>query len=135
MTKPKEQPEFDPVRDAHESNGAPCPRCLPLAFAGKIPVECVQPLPRPGIAPRAVSDNHPCCFDCAAADTVTKMMRKQLDFEMARVAVANDRSEQYRLPGMPMGLVLEGWVKPSRSDDFEVHRAWMDRVGLTDQEA
>jgi len=152
-------PDFDPVRTAHDNNGAPCPRCLPLAFNGQIQIEAVQPLPPPGWAPLAVDGSGPCCFDCQAADTVLKMLARNpgkarphltklvskrvltrevasagMDFPMARVCVANDRCEQHRLPGVPMGLVLEGWVRASKPGDFERHLAWMERMHLGEGE-
>lgn len=155
MDKNRIRIDLDPVRAAHDSNGAPCPRCLPLAFNDQIDIEHVQPLPEPGLAPLAVDGSGPCCFDCQAADTVLKILSRDprkarphlsklifknvltceaasagMDFPMARVAVGNDRSDQYRLPGAPMGLVLEGWMRASKPGEFERHLAWMARMRL-----
>jgi hypothetical protein len=49
---------------------------------------------------------------------------------MARLAVGNDRMEQYRLPGVPMGLVQQRLVRPSEDGDFEDQLAWLERSGL-----
>ena len=71
------------------------------------------------------------CFDCQSADTLLKMgiiqggVKDDTAFEMARIAVGNDRQEQYRLPGVPMGLVLERLVRPSAPGDFENQLAWL----------
>lgn len=56
-----------------------------------------------------------------------------MDFAMARIAVGNDRQEQLRMPGFPMGLVLYGIMRPSQPGDFETLLDWHDRMGLTDQ--
>jgi len=115
-----------------------CNRCFKLARDGKIMVEAVMPLPPGAFAPLARDRSGPCCRDCAAADTVVAFSKGGLDFEMARVAVANDRQEQFRLPGIPMGLVQDGLVQPSEEGDFERHLAWLDRqnwFGLRDEES
>jgi hypothetical protein len=104
----------------------PCPRCLPLAGFGRIRAETIQPLPAGALAPLGV-DNKPCCFDCQAADNLVKQKAFGVpEFVMARIAVGNDRQEQYRLPGVPMGLVQAGIVRPSKPGDFEKHLAWLD---------
>lgn len=50
-----------------------------------------------------------------------------MDFTMARIAVANDRQDQYRIPGVRMGLVLEG-LPVSYPGDMEDQHAWLDRM-------
>ena len=55
-----------------------------------------------------------------------------LSWGQARVAVANDRSEQYRLPGAPIGLVQANLMKPSEDGDFEEQLEWLDEIGLGD---
>jgi hypothetical protein len=45
---------------------------------------------------------------------------------MARIAVGNDRQEQYRLPGVPLGLVAQHYVRPSKAGDLKRHHAWLD---------
>ena len=113
----------------------PCPRCLKLAQEGHIRPETVQPIPSGlGRAPLGL-DGIKCCYDCAAADTLIrcgligkpKGRRDDKLFEMARIAVGNDRQEQYRLPGAPMGLVKEGLVRASKEGDFQRHLDWLDR--------
>jgi len=88
-------------------------------------VETVQPLPEGAAAPLAVDGSGKCCFDCQAADTVCRF-QKALNFEMARIAVGNDRQEQYRLPGVPLGLVAQHYVRPSKAGDLKRHHAWLD---------
>jgi hypothetical protein len=55
-----------------------------------------------------------------------------LTFVMARVCVGNDRQEQLRLPGMPMGLAHPSIaiLRPNQGDAMSDHHAWMDRCGL-----
>lgn len=114
----------------------PCPRCLKLAQEGHIRVETVQHIP-PGVgrAPLGL-DGIKCCYDCASADTLTRL-NKSFTFQMARVAVGNDRQEQYRLPGLPAGLVKEGIMRPSEPGDFQRQLDWLDRqnwFGLRNEE-
>lgn len=107
----------------------PCPRCLPLAQAGRIRMEMVQRLPQGAFAPMAVlgEDKYKgkCCFDCGAADTLLRVTPSVPGFIAARIAVGADRQEQYRLPGMLMGLVQQGIVRPSREGDLEAHHLWL----------
>ncbi len=105
----------------------PCPRCLGLAREGKLRLECVMPLPPGAMAPLAVDRSGKCCFDCAAADTVMRFNMGVPGFGAARIAVGNDRQEQFRLPGVPLGLVKAGLVRPSKAGDLERHLAWLGR--------
>jgi hypothetical protein len=111
----------------YEMTEDPCPRCLPLAGFGHIRLETVQPMPKGVMAPLAKEPHgEPCCLDCAAADLVLAMAGAP-NFLAARIAVGNDRQEQYRLPGVPMGLVMVGYVRPSKKGDFEKHLAWLEK--------
>jgi hypothetical protein len=105
-------------------HAAPCPRCLELAREGKLRTEAVQPLPEGALAPIGLNRQR-CCYDCASADTVVKL-RIVPTFEMARIATGNDRQEQYRFPGAPLGLVGAGLLRPSVPGDFTEHLAWLD---------
>jgi hypothetical protein len=106
----------------------PCPRCLELAQTGTIRAETVQRLPEGvGVAPSARDGSGKCCFDCASADSLMGRM-SGLTFEMARIAVGNDRQEQYRLPGVPMGLAIDGLVRKSAPGDLENQHAWLERM-------
>jgi hypothetical protein len=117
----------------------PCPRCLKLARDRRIRVEMVQRLPE-GVAaaPLARDGSGKCCLDCASADAVMGRLltpsaedgddRRGQYFEMARIAVGNDRQEQYRVPGAPMGLVAEGVVRPSKPGDLKNQLAWLERM-------
>jgi hypothetical protein len=114
---------------AHDGEGTPCPRCLTLAVKGKIDPTMVMPLhPDPVRNPMARDGTGHCCQDCASADTLVSMCIPT--FEMARVAVGNDREDQFRLPGVPMGLVLDGLVRPSAKGDFDRHWNWLEQNGL-----
>ena len=53
-----------------------------------------------------------------------------MTWRMLRLAVGNDRREQYRLPGVPMGLCLDGAVAVSEKGDWELHLAWLKKHGL-----
>lgn len=117
--------------------------------------EMVQPLPEGALAPLARDGSGPCCRDCALADGLlsvairgTRFPRVEfllasrwgrhrrndvpggLTWEMLRLAVGNDRREQLRLPGAPMGLVLSG-LQPSEPGELDTHRRWTDRHLLT----
>ena len=104
----------------------PCPSCLRVFFQGPLRREAIQPLPEGAFAPLDMEGNK-WCFDCASANGLTRVS-STLTWEMARTAVGNDRQEQYRLPGVQMGLVMMGLVRPSKEGDFEQHMEWLDRV-------
>jgi hypothetical protein len=103
-------------------------RCVRLSFNGQMRVEAIQPIPRPA-PPRSRTDNTPCCRDCALADALVGM-RYVPTFKMARTVVANDRQEQLRLPGAPMGLVQMGLMLPNQDGDLERHHAWLADHGF-----
>jgi hypothetical protein len=109
-----------------------CPRCKALAVAGRIRAETVQRLPEGACAPMGLNRQKE-CFDCASAETLLRMGvigRGTMDdqaFEMARIAVGNDRQEQYRAPGLPLGLVQAKLMRPSAPGDFEEQLAWLKR--------
>lgn len=133
----------------------PCLRCAGLALKDQIRVETVMPIPAAN-PPLSREDNTPCCIDCAAADALVAWMFREpekaqpvwkqvqwkrlkraplahdlsINFLMARIAVGNDRQEQLRLPGVPMGLVYYGLVKPSAPGDLERHYDWLRTVKL-----
>lgn len=107
---------------------APCPRCTKAYLDGSITREMIQRLPAGAWAPIAkVPGGGPCCFDCAAADTV-KQVAKLPTWGHARTAVGNDREEQLRAPGIPMGLVAMGLMRPSEPGDLERHVKWQARA-------
>jgi len=89
-------------------------------------METVQRLPRGVFAPTLKKDGQRCCFDCAAAETVQLVLGVP-SFVAARIAVGNDRQEQYRLPGVVMGLVQAGLVRPSAPGDLENQHQWLER--------
>ena len=101
----------------------PCPLCMDSR--GFIRREMIQPLPEGAWAPLDM-DGDKCCFDCQAAHTLMKVVG--LNFEQARIAVGNDRQEQYRLPGAPLGLVASGLVRPSKPGDLDRQHAWLEEV-------
>ncbi len=125
----------------------PCPRCINAHMLGAIRKEAIMPLPEGAAAPLDL-DGNPYCYDCASADSLVKMGiiggRDPFDhghedefedscasaFMMARTAVGNDRQEQFRLPGVPMGLVLGGYVRASKKGDWEKHLEWQESQDL-----
>lgn len=113
---------------APTGEGEPCMRCVRLSFNGRMRTEAIQPIPQPA-PPRSREGNIPCCRDCALADALVGMGYVPT-FEMARVVVANDRQEQLRLPGAPMGLVQMGLMLPNREGDLERHHTWLAGHGL-----
>lgn len=120
------------VRNWPPLTSKPCPRCLPLALAGRLRMETVQRLPEGAFAPRAVPTDEtpykgPCCLDCGAADTLLRVTPSTPGFVAARIAVGADRQEQYRLPGVPMGLVQQGLVRPSKVGDLEKQHTWLKK--------
>jgi len=106
----------------------PCPRCLGMARKGQLRIETVQRLPVGAFAPLAHDGSGKCCRDCGAADAVQRVVGLPT-FYHARLAVANDRQEQYRLPGAPMGLVRLGLVAPSAPGDLDDQYRWLDVMG------
>lgn len=117
--------------NALKMTALPCPRCLPLARKDEIRVEMVQPLPNGTLAPLARDGSGKCCYDCAAADGITSA---GISFVAARIAVGNDRQYQYRLPGVPMGLVQAGRMRRSEPGDLEKHHAWLNENNWFDCE-
>lgn len=104
----------------------PCPRCLALAKERAIRTETVQRLPAGlGVAPVARDGSGACCFDCGSADALLGF--GGLTFTMARIAVGNDRQEQYRLPGFPGGLVKMGLMRPSAPGDLDEQYDWLEK--------
>ena len=108
--------------------GQPCLRCVKLVFSDQMRAEAIQPIP-PNAPPRSRDTNTPCCRDCALADALIGMGYVPT-FEMARTAVANNRQEQLRLPGAPLGLVYQGLMLPNQEGDLERHHAWLSKNGL-----
>lgn len=117
----------------------PCPTCLPLALEGRIRMETVQRLPEGAFAPLSRKYRRlKICYDCSAAELLVqrKTMGMPL-FIMARIAVGNERQEQYRLPGAPMGLVQLGFVRPSKPGDLDDQLEWLNAhqwFGTADRE-
>lgn len=109
-----------------------CWRCLALALGGRLRMETVQRLPAGSWAPLSrARPMRPQCYDCASAELLQD--RFALTFEMARIAVANERQEQYRLPGAPMGLAQAGYVRSSAPGAFAEQLAWLERNGWFQQ--
>jgi hypothetical protein len=107
----------------------PCPRCTALARELKIRAEMVMSLPAGAFAPQDYRGNKQ-CFDCNAAQLVQRVVLKIpgiTGFEMARIAVGNDRQESLRLPSVPMGLIMAGLMQASKVGDFERHLKWIER--------
>lgn len=136
-------PTLVPPREI-EFTGPACPRCLALSIGGEVWPDMVMPLPQTDAPPLARDGSGPCCYDCAAADGLFRAVLgapskydslvraatyDQTWFVMARVAVGNDRLEQERLPGMPMGLVYFGLLAPSRRGDLQKHLDWLRDLG------
>jgi hypothetical protein len=114
-------PDYPMTRDA-------CPQCIDDLDSGMLPrAENVQRLPQGAFAPLGL-DKRKVCFDCAS--TLTLMRMTGTNWEQARIAIANDRSEQYRLPGFPIGLAIEGITKPNKEGDWEDQMDWLDEIGL-----
>lgn len=101
----------------------PCPRCLECLDSGVFrSLEAVLPLPKFPSLSRDGSGE--CCRDCEAADLLERM-NSALSFTMARLAVAEKRREQFRIPGIPLGLVGDGIVRCNAPGDFDKHWDWL----------
>jgi hypothetical protein len=91
-------------------------------------METVQRLPPGAYAP--LSRKHKgvkICYDCAAAELLMRLPQWGMSlFIQARIAIGNDRQEQYRLPGAPMGLVNVGLCRPSKRGDLAEQRKWLE---------
>ncbi len=105
-----------------------CTRCLKLAFDDKLRVEAVQPLPEGAAAPLD-NEGRPQCRDCNAAEVLSRTC-PAMNWYMARVAVANNRQESLRLPGFPLGLIKDGYMRASEKGDLERHHKWLRMKGL-----
>jgi len=87
------------------------------------------------------------CRDCQATDVLMKIIHRGdggawlhqkfdgFSWDMARMAVGNDRSEQYRLPGAPMGLVYAGIMRPSEHGELDKHQVWLVEQGFIDPDS
>jgi hypothetical protein len=137
------QPTIREPRDINFT-GPACPRCLMLSMGEDVWPEMVMPLPPGAEAPLARDGSGPCCHDCAAADSLWDIVlpgkyahlserratrERDTWFAMARIAVGNDRMEQMRLPGAPMGLVWFGLTAPSKPGDLHAHAQWLESLG------
>lgn len=91
----------------------------------------MQPLPDGALAPRDLN-NKPWCKDCNLAHTLTRL--QPLDWHQARIAVANNRQEILRLPGVKIGLAHEGLMEPSEQGDLKKHQRWLTKIGLLGDE-
>ena len=98
-----------------------CPSCVQAFNDGWIRAEAIQALTS---CPSMGLDGEPQCHDCASAGTLVRF-KYVPTWAMGRTAVGNDRQEQYRLPGMPMGLVKMGLVRASQPGDLEKHHEWL----------
>lgn len=139
------QPTLTAPRDI-VFEGPACPRCMGLSVGDHLWPMMVMPLPQgEAVAPLARDGSGECCFDCAAADGLfgavlgapskhTALLEAttydQTWFIMARIAVGNDRMDQERLPGAPMGLVFFGLVAPSKPGDLDAHMSWLSTLGV-----
>lgn len=55
-------------------------------------------------------------------------------FNMARVAVGNDRLESLRLPEVRFGLMAHGIVRPSHRGDLHTLLTWQHEMGYPPDE-
>lgn len=109
-------------------SGIPCPICSPMA-PRTIWWSMVMPLPDGVLAPLSRYEGGSCCHDCAAAETMIGLGIVP-DFDMARVAVGNDRLESLRLPGgRYFGLILLGIARPSMHGDLGTLLSWQAEMG------
>jgi hypothetical protein len=103
-----------------------CPSCEAAWLQGHIRQEAARPLDgRPARDPLSRRDTGDLiCQDCAVAETL--MGRQSLTWTQARVAIGNDRQEQHRLPGVPMGVLLELGGQPGQEGDLEAVYRWLE---------
>jgi len=102
----------------------PCSRCHALYEQGKLRGETVMPLPEGAFAPRGWH-REPQCLDCAVAELAIKLGHFGRDmFVAARVAVANERQERFRLPGVMMGVY---WRHMNAYVPLAQHQAWCEK--------
>lgn len=103
----------------------PCPRCIRAYLNGLIRKRAIQRLPEGAMAPRDY-DGHRQCWDCQAADTLSRLNVGDPD-RHSRVATGADRCAQYLLPGAPIGLAYHNIIKKNGPDDWENQKEWMDQ--------
>ena len=111
----------------HNATDEPCQRCIDFVEEGGMRREPIMPLPK--CPPRAVDTQKPCCHDCASADTLVKLGFVPT-WGMARVAVANDRQELLRLPGVLIGLSQQQLMLGCVDGDLERHQDWLSKHKL-----
>lgn len=121
-----------PARDARTGRPLPpCERCLKLALDERIHEQAVMPIPPGAEAALARDGSGRCCRDCESADTLVALGILP-EFVMARVATANERMEQLRLPELArphFGLAQRKLLKLSEGPDaLERHLRWLDQV-------
>lgn len=115
--------DFTKARAFDDVTDTPCPRCLKLAWADKMPVDMVMPMPKERAPVAREPGGQHCCHDCSAADGLRSLVGG-LTFEMARIAVGNDRREGLRMPRGMMecfGTCKMGFTRPSSIEDLEAH--------------
>lgn len=108
-----------------------CPRCMDMVLGspkemamGSMDERGVMPIPVGARAPISVTTRKHICYDCAAAESVTRF-QSSLNFYMARIAVLADRGESLRLPGVPLGLMRRfPFVKISEPGDLDRLYDW-----------
>lgn len=110
-----------------DATDEPCGRCLAFLESDGMRQETVMPLPK--FPPRSIETMEPCCHDCASADTLIKL-KQLLTWGMARLAVANDRQESFRLPGIAIGLVQMQLMRGCKQGDLEQHQEWLEVHGI-----
>lgn len=119
--------------------GKPCPRCLAWFEKGRgkpdgerpsdVRRETVMPLHDvPAMNALAMDGTGPCCRDCESADNLMKRVSAITTFDQARTVIGNDRQEQLRLPGAPLGTVQLGITRPSQEGDLGKHLRWLDEA-------
>lgn len=104
----------------------PCPLCLKLFEDNKLRLETIQRLPKGALAPLD-SDGNKICWDCNTAFTLCKLGNGTFE-QHNRIAVANDRQEQYRAPGSPIGLAQKQMLMKNEEGDLEDQHRWLDEV-------
>lgn len=126
-----QQPRMHPAGmfdDVDFDTAVPCPKCMrelesPGPSYEGMRGEWVMPLPK---FPPRDENNEQTCRDCDAAWNLVRM-RQVPSFQPARVAVGNDRQEQIRLPGAPLGLAFYGLIRPNRDGDLLRLLEWQDK--------
>lgn len=126
--------EFNGYFDREDNPRELCGSCREANEDDVLRTEAMRPLSgQPGVdaLSRYTQEPRKICADCNAAETL--MGLQGMTWDQARIAIANDRQEQLRLPGAPLGiLVTQLGGQFSKEGELDDCHRWLDAIGCED---